>query len=193
MYDAAAGFNSVTHKDNPLIAEVGLDRNVMHDALGPISKVWNLVYKEDEMAQIRIRDEDLKRPDPVDHFVYSEMALAKQTIEQVALTFNAIKLMIEKGIEAIEPKYENEVQVLVRNEVPARWKWYWPEGPQNPIDFITVLCTCAVKLIPWVLAVPTRQLYNQPLNLGDLLRPNEFIDALRVKASGGPKYYWLFF
>ena len=80
----------------------------------------------------------------------------------------------------------------MKAQVPANWSYYWL-GPTNPLQYVQVLLTNFAKLVVWVAKVPTKQLYEHPIDLSELLRPNLFIDALGEKACGCNKYGYFFF
>lgn len=56
------------------------------------------------------------------------------------------------------------------------------------MEFLKVMCTATFYLIGLVNKIEGGKLLEEPINLGALLHPDYFIDALRVKACGGYKY-----
>ena len=64
--------------------------------------------------------------------------------------------------------------------------------PTSAMEFLKVMCTATFYLIGLVNKIEGGQLLEEPINLGALLHPDYFIDALRVKSCGGYKYTWTF-
>lgn len=117
-------------------------------------------------------------------------------------TFERIKDVVEKSegnpeklatAVAGDPTLEGEIKALVEKKTPDAWNYYW-QGPKKPDDFLKMLVKKWFELNKMATSIQSKTLFDYPINLGTFLRPDYFLDAVREKTSGGPKYTgWFWF
>jgi len=106
-----------------------------------------------------------------------EMVAVKKILGFVNESIGSITKVL-KGSEMLTPKIQQEAMSLLKNSVPETWEKQW-EGPENPSQWIRVLCKKGTSLIQWVQRVQQKQLLANAVSLSDLLHPETFLNALR--------------
>jgi dynein heavy chain 2 len=73
---------------------------------------------------------------------------------------------------------QKDATELLKGRVPAGWTSKW-EGPENPTEWVRVVCKKATALLGWLQRVQQKQLLERPVSLSDLFHPETFLNALR--------------
>jgi dynein heavy chain 2 len=71
---------------------------------------------------------------------------------------------------------------LLLGTIPPKWEDQW-EGPEDPYEYLRGLVSRAVALCKWVERCTHNSLFNQPLDISELFRPQTFINALRQQTA----------
>lgn len=93
---------------------------------------------------------------------------------------NHLKVLFGKGLLNTEIQADS-MDLLVGN-VPSKWSVEW-EGPSNPVTWLKGFSKRAINFKKWIENTHHGTLLEQDLNLGDLLHPNVFLNALRQKTA----------
>ena len=92
-------------------------------------------------------------------------------------------MIAAEGKEDLSSELSIEIEAIIAEQVPAGWTSSAWSGPEKPIDFIKVLCAAIAQ----AQAISGGNASSAVIDLSQLLRPEKFLDALRVKAAGGVK------
>ena len=110
--------------------------------------------------------------------------MAVDNLLVIAQTIGKIKRMLESNdITDLSPELKFEIDAIIREQVPAGWASAAWQGPEKPVDYIKVLCGA----IGQAQGISRNIQPSTQIDLNKLLRPDKFLDALRVKAAGGVK------
>ena len=134
-----------------------------------------------QFKDTKISQQDLRATDPVDQFVFMEMIAVKRILGFVHESIQSISKVL-MGAEMLTPKIEVEATALLKNSVPQSWEKQW-EGPENPSNWLRTLCKKGSAIVSWVERAKSQQLLRAPVNLGDLLQPETFLNAFRQKSA----------
>lgn len=161
--------------------ELHFDKEKWTEQLNPILQLWQNVFKAQIFRAIKVTQDDLRTPDPVDQFVFMEMISVKKILAFVNESIVSIIKVLE-GTEMLTPKIQSEATALLKNQVPAAWEKQW-EGPENPQNWLRILCKKGTQLVTWVQKTQQKQLLSGPICISDLLHPETFLNAFRQKSA----------
>lgn len=149
--------------------------------LGPICQSWQQLYKPETFDRITITQDHLNSRDPVEGFVFMEIATVKEILAYVHQSITTIGRILQ-GAEMLSDKSQKEATYLMKGQVPPSWETNW-EGPENPSDWIRVVNKKAMALLGWLQKIQQKQLLERPVNLSDLFHPETFLNALRQRSA----------
>lgn len=161
--------------------ELRFDRAKWSQQLGPICELWANSYEKQTFDQVQITPEQLDLPDPIEAFVYMEIAAVKEILNLVDESVAALKSVLQ-GSGMLTAKSQRDATDLLTGAVPSQWCTKW-EGPANPTQWIRVLNKKATALLGWVSRLRQNRLLETPIDLGDLFHPETFLNALRQKSA----------
>ena len=149
--------------------------------LEPVIAVWNEEYsKVGDTQEILTAEDD----DAVVKFVAEEIKLANANLDFVLETMDKVQIVYHGGPRAPSSyQIQLEIECLTQGKVPVNWTSSEWQGPLTPIELIRVICGTIVQMV----AISRDIQKLSQINMCHLLRPAEFLDALRVKAAGGIK------
>jgi len=110
--------------------ELRFDKEKWSQQLGPICQLWNTLFRMEDYSQIRISQQDLSSPDPIQAFVYMEMSQVVEILMNVNDSISSISAVLQ-GTEMLTTSTEMEAIALLKGTVPLSWIYQW-EGPENP-------------------------------------------------------------
>lgn len=151
--------------------------------LQPTILLWKSLYKQllEGGGLPKIKASLLNSNDPLDSFVYSEASSAFAMVVKVEESLDNInKVLFGTGILTSDIQHEG-MELLLGN-VPLKWSGYW-EGPSVPLAWLKAFSKKVIQLKKWVKAVEAGGLLTGELNLGDLFRPEVFLNAIRQKTA----------
>ncbi len=118
---------------------------------------------------------------PLDSFVYMEAEKAHNLVKAVNSELNALGKVIN-GSMLLSSKIASLGSSLLKSQVPDRWEDQW-EGPSDPYSWLNGLITRTLALEQWADKVDQGTLLKSPLELGELIRPETFLNALRQQTA----------
>lgn len=59
------------------------DKDKWSQQLGPICQLWGTLFRPEEYSQIKINQQQLSSPDPIDAFVYMEMLAVIEILQKI--------------------------------------------------------------------------------------------------------------
>jgi Dynein heavy chain. len=95
-----------------------------------------------------VTQEHLNQPDPVEAFVYMEIAGISSTLRMVDDSLSSLAEIL-KGTGMLTAKNQKEATELLSGRVPPDWVSQW-EGPDDPSLWLRLVNKKATALIGWV-------------------------------------------
>ena len=92
--------------------------------------MWVTLFRPEEYSQIKISQQQLSSPDPIDAFVYMEMLAVVEILQKINEMIGSISRVLQ-GVEMLTPLTEKVALDLLKGETPLMWAQIW-EGPSNP-------------------------------------------------------------
>ena len=161
--------------------ELRFDRAKWTQQLGPICELWSSIYQKSVFEKVKITQQHLEQPDPVEAFVYMELHAVTEILTLVDESITALKGILT-GQGMLTAKSQKDATELLTGVVPSQWSAKW-EGPLAPTQWIRELNKKANSLLGWVKRMQQGQLLTSGVDLGDLFHPETFLNALRQKSA----------
>lgn len=118
---------------------------------------------------------------PIDSFVAMETKKAHDLLKSVNATIQSLVKVIN-GTQLLTPAIVLVGGALLKGEVPARWGDAW-EGASDPYLWLKGVVSRTIALDNWTEKSRNQTLLTNPVDLGDLFRPETFINALRQQTA----------
>ena len=152
--------------------------------LTPIIQAWQKMTEGGGGAALTSL---LSEPDdptrlPIDSFVSMEASNAHALTNLVNSMLGDIVKVIS-GRMLLTPEIQATGGCLLCGTVPSRWEAKWPDGPESVMTWLRQLVAKTTALDKWLVFSKSGELLKKPLHLGDLFRPNTFLDALRQQSA----------
>jgi dynein heavy chain 2 len=148
--------------------------------LSPLIGVWNKLIGANQ-ATLEYKLKGSADAAPLDAFVLMECEKAHNLVKYVNTEIMSLTKVIN-GSLLLSPKIATLGNSLLRSQVPDRWSDQW-EGPEDPYNWLSGLVTRAVALEKWAERVDQGNLLSNPVDLGELIRPETFLNALRQQTA----------
>lgn len=97
--------------------ELRFDKQKWTQGLAPICQMWNNLYQRETFEKLEITQEHLNATDPVEAFVYMEIAVAKDALAIVHESITTITKILQ-GTEMLTAKSQKEATELLKGGVP---------------------------------------------------------------------------
>jgi hypothetical protein len=109
--------------------------------------LWTALCPREAFEQLTVTREQLSATDPVEAFVYMELAGVKEVLALVQESVATISRVLQ-GAEMLTAKSQTEATELLKGAVPASWVAKW-EGPEAPTAWISLVNKKAAALLRW--------------------------------------------
>lgn len=153
--------------------EIKFDRDQWGEKLGPIWNLWKTMLKSEERFKGKLEESE----DSLSNFVITEAKTAFKMLEKVNESLESISKVIS-GTELLTSSIEQDGKELLMNQVPESWSAMW-EGPNSPVAWLRALVRKTSALKRWLELVHKKQLFSEPVVLGELFHPETFLNVLR--------------
>jgi dynein heavy chain 2 len=148
--------------------------------LSPFIQLWQkLISGNNNIVDGKITT----KPDssPIESFVYMENQKAHRLAKIVNHALQSLSKVIS-GSALLTPSIFGIGTSLLRGAVPGSWMDEW-EGPEDPYSWLRGLVSRVIALDSWVEKVNNGTLLKGSIDLGELFRPDTFINALRQQTA----------
>eukprot|EP00927_Polykrikos_kofoidii_P027109 TRINITY_DN23975_c0_g4_i1.p1 TRINITY_DN23975_c0_g4~~TRINITY_DN23975_c0_g4_i1.p1 ORF type:complete len:2595 (-),score=618.45 TRINITY_DN23975_c0_g4_i1:108-6821(-) len=161
------------------------DIKAWKEQLSPLWKLWENVTK----AQLsKLKNTDIRavtiEDAPVIAFVLMEGSEVVRLGEMVTTFLGNIQKVVQ-GTLMSTPEIQNQARCLAKAEVPMSWMATWKSAPEDPATYLQGVAKRIVALkSDWIPRVANPgKIFDKPVNLGDFLRPEVFLNALRQQTA----------
>lgn len=161
--------------------ELRFDKAKWTAGLRPICEMWIALYPRETFEKFKVSQSQLNAADPVEAFVFMEIATVKDVLAGVHESVATITRILE-GAEMLTAKSQKEATELLKGVVPASWTTKW-EGPEAPTAWISLVNKKAAALLQWAEKVGKKALLSGAVDLSDLFHPETFLNALRQRSA----------
>jgi len=154
------------------------------EQLSPLWKLWENVSKAQlsKIKHVEVRPVNVDDP-PVVAFVLMDAAEAARLGEKVATSLSNIQ-KVANGSGLSTPDIVNEATSMIRGETPPKWQSTWPSAPDSPPVYLQGLAKRIMALKgDWVKRIISPNVFQEPVQLSDFLRPDVFLNALRQQTA----------
>ena len=157
------------------------NREKWSSELSPLIGVWNKIMSNHQsILEYKLKGNNVDAA-PLDAFVLMECEKAHNLVKYVNSEILSLTKVIN-GSVLLSPKISALGNSLLRSQVPDRWSDQW-EGPEDPYNWLSGLVSRAVALEKWAERVDQGTLLTNPVDLGELIRPETFLNALRQQTA----------
>jgi dynein heavy chain 2 len=157
------------------------NREKWSSELSPLIGVWNKLISNNQAILDWKAKQVSDSASPVDAFVYMEAEKAHSLIKLINSEMIQLGKVIN-GSMLLSPKIAVLGTSLLKAQVPDRWSDAW-EGPSDPYAWLNGLISRGTALEKWVERVDQNAILSSPLDLGELIRPETFLNALRQQTA----------
>jgi dynein heavy chain 2 len=178
--NAAYVYDNLQSMGRVVDAKGGFDREKWSKELGPILKLWQQLCGSSDILAAPAVDGGAEGS-PIESFVYLEAANAHKLVCVMEESMGAIARVL-KGTTLLTSSILADATCIMGGDVPPVWDALW-EGPLRPPAYLRAVAGRAAALKSWVSRVGTQQLLKTKLQLSDLFRPANFLNALRQQAA----------
>jgi dynein heavy chain 2, cytosolic len=181
MVNASYVYDNLQSMGRTVDATGGFDREKWAKELGPILKLWQQLCGNGDILAAPTCGEGGAEDSPIESFVYLEVANAHKLVSLMDGSLGALQRVL-KGTTLLTSSIVSDANAIMAGEVPAAWDGLW-EGPLRPAAYLRAVAGRAAALKSWVHRVGSQQLLKTNINLSDLFRPANFLNALRQQAA----------
>lgn len=154
------------------------------EQLGPLWKLWENVSKAQlsKIKHVEVRPVNVD-DSPVVAFILMDAAEAARLGEKVSNSLTNIQ-KVANGSGLSTPEIVAEASSMIRGETPPKWQSTWPSAPDSPPIFLQGLAKRIMSLKgDWVKRITSPDVFREPVQLSDFLRPDVFLNALRQQTA----------
>lgn len=158
------------------------NRELWKSQLTPFIQLWDKLNANDAVSKPPLEiTKSVTDLGPTDGFIHLECGKVHSLVLMINKVMKGLSDLLY-GTGLLNSDLQNDGTILISGETPWRWarNWY---GPEDPASWLKELCARRVKLDKWVQLINAGKLLRAPLNLGELLRPRVFINALRQQTA----------